>query len=275
MPETSRLRTVLSATRTLAGGLLDALLPQTCAACEAWIPAGRGLLCAACRQELGAAAGQNYCPHCGRSISRLTVHDGRCAGCRAERFWNVAGIARVGTYRNEALRRLLVALKFAGGGNRQADCLGQLLAEALRRQAWRDEIELLVPVPMHWLRRWQRPCDHARELAEALSRRVHIPVCASALRRVRHAVSQTRTRSRAERFRNVRGCFGATRRPRVAGRTVCIIDNLLVSGATIHEVSKVLRVAGARRIYAAVVARSTLPGEPEPRPEPELSQSNP
>jgi ComF family protein len=205
-------------------------------------------------------------------MSPFSIHEKGCARCRTERFWNVTAVARVGEYREESLRRLLVGLKFTGG-ERQADYLGELLTDALGKKEWLGEIEALVPVPMHRLRRWQRPCDHAQVLAEAVSRRLRIPVRRAAVRRVKYSISQTRTASQAERFRNVKGCFGPTRRPKIAGKTVCIIDNLLVTGATIHEVSKVLRKAGAKRIFAAVVARSTLPGDPQPGPAPQ-SQSD-
>jgi adenine/guanine phosphoribosyltransferase-like PRPP-binding protein len=43
---------------------------------------------------------------------------------------------------------------------------------------------------------------------------------------------------------------------------MCIVDNLIVSGATVLEVAKVLRKAGARRIYAVAVARPPSPGDP-------------
>ena len=67
-------------------------------------------------------------------------------------------------------------------------------------------------------------------------------------------------RSRAERFRNVAGCFAVKRWAieRLAGKTVCIVDNLLATGATVHEVSKVLREGGAKRIYVAVIARTVM-----------------
>jgi ComF family protein len=195
-----------------------------------------------------------------------SIHERTCARCRTEAFWNVAAIVRVGLYREEALRRMLVGLKFTGS-ERQADYLGSLLATALRSQPWVGDLDALVPVPMHPLRRLQRRGDHARMLAEAASRRLGVPICRKAIRRVRYSISQTRTLSRTERFRNIRGCFAPRRRSAVAGKTVCIIDNLLVTGATVHEVSKVLRKAGARRIYAAVVARVTLAGDPEPPAE--------
>jgi ComF family protein len=258
--------TLANAARATIGGLLDALLPQTCVACDGWIAADQSPVCPACRATLEATAALPYCPRCGRTTPPLSIHEKGCARCRTEDFWNVAGVVRVGLYREETLRRMLVGLKFTGS-EREADFLGALLAEALRRQSWAGELQALVPVPMHPLRRMQRPCDHARLLAEAVSRRLGVPVRRAAIRRVKYSISQTRTPSRAQRFENIKGCFGPARRPNVAGKTVCIIDNLLVTGATIHEVSKVLRKAGAKRIYAAVIARSTLPGDPQPPPE--------
>lgn len=263
-------RNRVTALPSVFGSLLDALLPQTCIVCERWIASDELSACAVCRGKLEAVAALPYCPRCGRTMSPLSIHDKGCARCRTERFWNVGGVARVGEYREETLRRLLVGVKFVGS-ERQADFLGELLAVALRRQPWLGQVDALVPVPMHRLRRWQRPCDHARLLAEAVSRRVDIPVRKATLRRVKYSISQTRTPSQAQRFKNVKGCFAPTRRPKIAGKTVCIIDNLLVTGATIHEVSKVLRKSGARRIYAAVVARASLPGDPQPQVEPPTS----
>ncbi len=261
---TARGGALLVAGRHVLSSLVDVVWPQTCAACALWIPGDMGLLCPDCLAEIEAAAALPACPRCGRTASPLTMFDGRCGLCRHERHWNVAGIARIGEYHIAPLQRMLQALKF-GTPDRPAAVLGQWLAAALRRQPWIAEIDVLVPVPMHWLRRWQRPCDHAQVLAEAVSERIHIPVHRSAVRREKYTRSQTRARSATERFRNVRGCFEPARRPAVAGRNVCIIDNLVVTGATLHEVAKVLRQAGARRIWAAVAARSGFAGDREVR----------
>jgi ComF family protein len=254
------------------GAALDAVSPQTCVACEAWIrgwiPPSIPALCDDCRAATEEVSAGAYCPYCARSTSPMTIDEQGCGRCRREDHWNVAGIVRVGTWRAASehdgpLARLLLDLKYHGR-ERNAELLGGLLAERLRTAVWFRELDALVPVPMHWLRRWQRPSDHARLLAEAVSRRTGVPVRCAAVRRVRYATSQARVASRQARFENVRGCFGPSRWPGIAGQTVCIIDNLLVTGATIHEVSKVLRKSGAKRIYAAVVARSAPPGDDQP-----------
>jgi len=259
--------------RSLAGGLLDAALPQTCAACGEWIPGSAGLMCAACDEEVTTALARPYCVRCGRTMPRPAIHDDACARCKSEPFWNVAGVARVGVY-TPALRSLLLGLKFHGR-ERNAGYLANRLAAALRGCGWLERLDFLVPVPMHWLRRLQRPCDHARLLAEALGQRIHVPVI-RLVQRSKHSPSQIGITSKTARFENVKGCFGPPRRywppwpsPSVAGKTVCIVDNLMATGATVTEVSKVLRRARAKRIYAAVVARPAGPGDPVPAVPPD------
>jgi competence protein ComFC len=195
------------------------------------------------------------------------MRDDDCAGCRSEAFWNVAEVVRAGEYAGP-LRAMIVRLKYSGQA-RDADYLGRLLAGRIAEATWFPQIDALVPVPMHRLRQFQRPCNHAHVLAESCLRDLRratgaksgLALRAAVVRRSRYSASQTRKATRQARFENVRDCFGPRRRANLTDKTVCIIDNLLVSGATVTEVSKVLRRLGAKRIYVAVLARTPPPGE--------------
>lgn len=250
--------------RGLGAAALDALLPQTCVSCGTWIAAGREWVCPACAGRLSEIRRSSHCPRCGRSMPTAAIHGDACASCRHEHFWNVAGVVRVGAY-EPPLQRLLLGLKYHGR-ERNAALLAGLLAQALEQRGWSAELDYLVPVPMHWLRRRQRPCDHAGVLAAALGRLLGVPVLAAVKRR-KHTPSQLDTTSRAARFENIKDCFApGWRARRLRGRRVCIVDNLMATGATVCEMSKVLRRAGARRIHAAVVARSVMAGDHQGRP---------
>lgn len=234
--------------RDVAHGLLDAALPQTCVACEQWLPSGAGVACQACHDQISTVIALPYCSRCGRTLPRPAIHEDGCARCKSEYHWNVAGVARVGLY-TPAIRSLTVGLKYRGH-ERLADYMADWLAAALRERGWLEGLDALVPVPMHWLRRAQRPCDHSRVLTEALARRVKLPVVRF-VRRVKNSPSQTGLTSRAARFENVKGCFGPPRwylplwsKPDVRGKIVCIVDNLVSTGATVMRTSKVLRRAG-------------------------------
>ncbi len=252
------------AVRAIAGALVDAVLPQTCVACGRAIPTGSGLACHDCHDQITAAADHPYCPRCGRTMPPPAIHEKYCARCRTEPYWNLKAVARVAPY-TPALRSALLGLKYAGQA-RNARFLGRLLAETLRGCDWGGTIDLLVPVPMSWRRRLQRPCDHARLLAEALGREMRRPVVAAVARSI-DTPTQVDMVTKTERLANVKGCFAPARwarlRPdRLRGKAVCIVDNLILSGGTVCEVAKVLRRAGAKPIYALTVARGPAPGDP-------------
>jgi len=238
--------------------VFDALLPQTCAACKAALPGWCGLLCPACATETATAQALPYCRRCARTVAEVSQHETDCAFCRSERQWTFAGVARVGPHEG-ALRELVLDVKFRGQ-ERAADELARLLAESIRQAPWAGEIDSLTPVPMHWLRRLQRPAHHTRMIAERVSQRLRLPLAAAVKRRV-NAPSQMRMSSRAERLKNVAGVFVPAPRGPVQGKSICVIDNLLVTGATAHETRKVLRRAGAKRVYLAIITRSIMPGD--------------
>jgi ComF family protein len=239
-------------------GLDAAAMPQTCPACHAWADGLLDGVCRACARQLGAIGAVPYCGRCGRTAHPLAITN-VCPGCRTERHWNIRGLARAGSY-PPLLRQMVLQLKY-GGEERLAPALAARMAAAVRAANWPDAIDALVPVPMHWLRRAQRRCNHARLLARALGRELDLPVL-RACKRVRHTRSQVGLTA-PQRFGNIERCFDPAPRADLADKTVCIVDNLMATGATVCEVSKALRRAGAKRIYAAVAARAVSSGEPQ------------
>ena len=248
----------------LPRGALDAVLPRACPVSNAWLAAHEHDVSSAVAAELDALAAITYCPRCGRNAPPETLYDRRdelesrrttvisCGGCDREHFWSLRQIARVGPY-DGPLRTLLVASKFAGRRNAAA-VVAAWLAQRVAREPWLAEIDAFVPIPMARLRRWQRPCDHARLLAEFLGQRLRVPV-RGWLRRPRYRPSQTHAESRTARFDNVRDCFAADTR-RVTDKTICLVDNVATSGATLVESARTLKRAGARAVYAAIAARA-------------------
>jgi predicted amidophosphoribosyltransferase len=260
-----RISQLPAAARTLVQDSANLVWPSTCVACGRVLPPAARLACEACHDLTLQAMRRPACGRCGRTLAGPAIHDENCAHCRSERHWNIAGMARVAVYL-PALRRVVLDLKYAGH-NRNAAYLAELLAAAIWQQPWAADLDALVPVPMHWLRRLQRPCDHAAALADATGQVLSLPVWRS-VRRTRQTPSQVGVRSKTARLHNIRGCFAPVPRQtrRLPGRTVCIIDNLVTTGGTICEVAKALRQGGARQIYAATVVRTAAPGDPPTNP---------
>jgi ComF family protein len=115
-----------------------------------------------------------------------------------------------------------------------------------------ESFDVLIPVPLHWRRQWQRGFNQSEMLARFLSSRCGIPV-ATALRRVRYTAVQAGLSNTARR-RNVTAAFACRRR--LDGKRVLLIDDVMTTGSTAAACGVALRRAGASRISLLTVARA-------------------
>ena len=129
--------------------------------------------------------------------------------------------------------------------------LGRLLALALPRDR---AFDVVVPMPLHWQKRWQRGFNQSALLAREVSRRTGFPV-ARALRRVRNTQAQAGL-TNAKRRANVSGAFRAIKPHAVRGKRVLLIDDVLTTGATASSCARALKLAGAAEVTLLTLARA-------------------
>ena len=128
------------------------------------------------------------------------------------------------------------------------------MAEAARASLPLDQIDAVVPVPLHWVKRRLRGYDPVAHLAHEVARSLSRPYWPRALRRTRWTATQTRLQGRA-RQRNVQGAFAA-HPAMVRGRRILLVDDVLTSGATAEACIDALRQAGAARVCVVTAART-------------------
>jgi len=157
---------------------------------------------------------------------------------------------RLGTYDGQ-LRELVLRMKIEGS-EALSEAVGERWAGNICPKLAGNRIDLVVPVPLHWRRRWQRGFNQSELLARALAGRMGVPY-QPVLRRVRHTPKQT-TLSPTARRDNVRNAFRVARTAEVRGRAVVLVDDVLTTGSTAHEAARALRDAGTVSIAVAVVA---------------------
>lgn len=232
---------VAGAVSTVARGLRGWLAPR-CFVCGV----ARGApACDGCIEDFLSPAVRR-CRSCGLRLPATASE--RCAQClRHPPHFDATFV--LGDY-VAPLDGLVLALKF-GHRLAVARVLGELLAERLL-PALADDA-LLAAVPLAFERQAERGFNQAREIARALARALDRPLADDLLQRTRHGAPQEGL-TRDARRRNVRGAFVARRNP--GATTIVVVDDVMTSGATVDEIARVLKKAGAARVVNAVVART-------------------
>jgi ComF family protein len=136
-----------------------------------------------------------------------------------------------------------------------APWLSHLLVESRRDALCRLPSDAwIVPVPLHRWRYWRRGYNQAEALAQGLARHLKLP-----LHRPLQRIVATRKLTElgpTERDRIMRGAFRARSLPKLAGRTVLLVDDVLTTGATCGDAARALKRAGAAEVVAVVIARA-------------------
>jgi ComF family protein len=230
-------------------GINHLLWPAVCSSCRENICETDDNLCMDCWEQLRACSGGDYCPQCGRDVSKYGLVQGRCGHCQGKEF-HFDAIARAGIY-DMALRRMILAFKSAD--RTQLDStLGFLADSALQGSSFYGDIDCFVPVPLHWSRRLWRGYNQSLLITKRLNR--NGAKISTDLVRIRRTKTQPAMVNAAKRAANVADAFAVRRGHDLAGQNICLVDDIKTTGATLNECAKILKQAGAKNVFALVLA---------------------
>lgn len=212
-------------------GLLDLLFPPKCPFCHRLLAPGCDPLCPDCRRTLPWLSGTNL-----ETTVELT------AGC-------LSPLA----YRDE-VRESVHRFKF-GGRSGYSAIYAALMAQAVRER-WPDvRFDAVSYVPLSRRRRRKRGYDQAQLLARDISVRLGLP-CMCTLRKCRHTAAQSMQTDAGSRKVNVMNAYKPAREYDLSGKTLLLCDDVVTTGSTLSECARVLRTAGASKVYAVTLARA-------------------
>ena len=232
--------------------LIDFALPPRCPACGA-VTGEPHRFCLDCWQSI-RFLGDPCCTRCGRPFAHDRGADAECAACLASPpdYDRLRSAVAYG----DVARRVALKLKY-GRRPGVAHTIAHLMQRHVEALAGRTgEAPLLAPVPLHRWRIWRRGYNQSALIATALAKRTGNEVALDLLRRVK-ATPSLRGLGRRERALAVRGAFRVLERtrPRVAGRTILLVDDVYTSGATANACARALRRAGAAQVNIICWAR--------------------
>ncbi len=235
----------------IGGRMLEFLLPARCPCCGQKIER-HGYLCGSCWGDLVPLASP-YCERCALPFEFEIEGESECGACMKDQLafdW-----ARAAVSYDELGRSLVFRLKYSGVTS-VVPAMSQMMALAVAEQ----QIDMVVPVPLHRWRLLRRRFNQSALLGHAIAERIGVQIDNFVLTRRKSTVSQGELGKKA-RYRNVASAFVVPREKaaNVKGKHVLVVDDVLTTGATVHECARALKRAGAASVGVVTFARVGRP----------------
>ena len=219
--------------------LLELFYPNVCLACAEKLLKGEDIICFKCQRELPQ-----------------TDHWQDAENAMAKRFWGrveLQGAAALFQFqKGEHVQHLLHQLKYRGRqdvGEHLGKMLGRLLLDP--NNIIKD-VDLIVPVPLHWKKQRKRGYNQCDPIAKGISEVTQVPYANHALVRVRENVSQTQ-KSRFDRWGNVAEIFTLSDAHLLEGKHVLLVDDVMTTGATAEAcLQTILSVENTKVSFVAI-----------------------
>lgn len=232
--------------------VLDTILPHSCLTCDNLVSDSYAL-CGTCWGELLPIT-PPVCARLGLPLPFDVGEDAVCALALADP--PVFDRARAAVVYNDKARELVTGLKFRDALS-HAPFMAQRMV--LAGKDLLNEADLIVPVPLHWRRHVARQYNQSGMLARYIGKIVNKPVAHQWVKRKKMTRQQTGL-DKHSRKQNVLNAFSVSRRHRalVHQKHIIVIDDVYTTGATVQEVTTMLRLAGAKHVDILSFARVVM-----------------
>jgi ComF family protein len=243
----------------------DIVMPRKCIVCGRPLSLRERHLCIGCLADLPRTffSGQRHNQMADRFNDLVQrdldeglaegLHSQGLASCRREEY---AMAAALFYYRSATgYRKITQRLKYhadLSAGRYFSRLLGKEMVEG----GLFKDVDAVVPVPLHWTRRWSRGYNQAEVIAATLAGILGAPLYRNMLSRRRRTRTQTRM-SVERKSRNVEGAFKAHVPDRVF-RHILLVDDVFTTGATLHECFKALRAVLPSEVRISVATLAAV-----------------
>ena len=216
----------------------DLILPRRCIVCDRKLNLNERHLCLGCLADIPLTRFWiiRHNPMADRFNEIIQKNQGT-AGSPRERY---AFAAALFFYDSEAsYRKIPYRIKYHGdlAAGRH---FGKMLGEHLSRCPWMQDADAVIPVPLHWSRRWKRGYNQAEVIAREVAAAMKLPVYVDILKRNRATKTQTRLNTE-EKVRNVQDAFKASYKDVGQFRHIILIDDVFTTGSTLFACFRALR----------------------------------
>lgn len=222
--------------------LFDFFLPRFCPACDNALSASKYFVCQNC-------------------ISNIKLADADLIKSEFERKFSgdkiITNFHSLFVFeKDKEFQSIIHSIKYKENF-RLAVFLGDIVGKKLNEiiKSWSPD--LLIPIPLHHLKKAERGYNQSFYLAKGISSACGIPVKKNIIKRKRFTPSQTQLNLK-QRKENVEGAFSIRRENYLQDKNIILVDDVVTTGSTISECGKILKEAGAKNVYAITSAIADL-----------------
>ena len=215
--------------------LLDFIYPPTCHHCDTPTSEGR-YLCSQCLSD-SIRISQPFCAGCSESYDGSINNPIICPNCKQIGLnFNFARSALQNTHANH---QLIVDFKYLKKFY-LANELALFCVEAMTNDPRFADLDspVLIPIPLHWRRKWHRGFNQAAEISRQIARHTGLPMC-NALRRKHHTETQTNL-GKSGRLENIKGAF-TFKKLDSKFKSIILVDDVFTTGSTAAACAEVLK----------------------------------
>jgi ComF family protein len=228
----------LGETKLFINSVLDLILPRFCCACRIKLSSDEDTMCISCLSKIQKTSKERLKREFDRKFLNKNIISDFFSPFVFEKDKEL----------QHAIHSLKYENKFPIG-----IFLGKTLANKIKTDRSDWNIDLIIPIPLHQLKKAERGYNQSFYIARGIGKILNITFSHRIVKRIKYTESQT-TMTLNERAENISGAFRIRNKNSVKGKNILLVDDVITTGATISECGKILLEAGANKIYAASVA---------------------
>lgn len=214
-------------------------------------------LCPVCGNTMEDGSG-SICTYC-RVMAPITGFWNELDNPLSRRMWGLLPVVKASAFiyyvRGSGWQRLIHKLKYKGAWHLAQD-MGTWYGSYLKRSEMYADIDVIVPIPLHIMRKLKRGYNQSDYIALGMAAEMEVAVDCTSVVRLRNNPSQTH-RTKSERWQNVDDLFGVRNSTLLAGKHILLVDDVCTTGSTLIScVDAIFKAVPNCRISIAVVAVS-------------------
>lgn len=225
--------------------LVNYILPYRCNSCAELVDTNHSM-CSSCFSKLNFVASP-YCACCGFPFEFVIEEQNLCGRCISKK--PSYDLARSLLKFDLESKKLIHAFKY-NDRTAYSKMFAQLLTARYKKEM--EEIDLIVPVPMHRIKRIFRQYNPAQILAKDISNLLKVPMMPDALIKIKWTKPQIKL-TKNEREKNLAGSLVFNMKRMVKDMKILLVDDVKTTGTTCNTCAKILKHAGARSVILVTI----------------------